>query len=208
MNKKLVTLVCTCAIVMSLVIVPAEAAAGKQGYAVYRDGVIDSGVISFNWHAGIMDKESTSYIETVVHATAGANVHRANWSAFIDGEVFKGYYEPLSGISNSDRDRVLASARALVSNAIGYTALYQVYYESSNNPNNQSYVGYSDIVSMRCDGVVEYSYELNNIRVYGQSDTTWDVSIWNTSIMVDHAGGNITPRAQARNYMELIDNVA
>jgi hypothetical protein len=37
--------------------------------------------------------------------------------------------------------------------------------------NPDSYVSVSEIYELRCDAVVEYSYEWNNLWIWGKSDT-------------------------------------
>lgn len=53
---------------------------------------------------------------------------------------------------------------------------------------------------MRCDGVVEYSYETNGIRVYGP-DASWDISYNDTNTQNLHGANRITPKKQAQRYM-------
>ena len=114
---------------------------------------------------------------------------------------FMGYYRPKQVMSSAQRDQVTATARSLAANFIGYTFVEQMSYDDGYNPDNKTTVGVSDIRAMRCDSVVEYCYEVNNVRIYG-NDTYWDISNWGTTYKNHHSGFSaINPRKQARDYM-------
>ena len=217
MNKKILSLVLICVLILSFVCVPAEAATGYEAYAVYRDGV--SGSSSGNgstvvgegeWHAGIVNTASSYTSEAFIHATKGSVVDKVNWDTFIVKNSnatykneFMGYYRPMTTMSKTDKNLVLATARALASSDISYTAILQMDYPT-DNPKNQSYVYVADITDMRCDGVVEYSYESNGIRIYGNV-VYWDISVWNAAYRDSHGLWLITPSNQAEDYMILVD---
>lgn len=179
------------------------AASRYQGYAIYRDGVSASW-ISGGWHAAIqIEPLATSTNYAFVHATGGAKVGKTTWSGFMGGSdnMYQGLYKPkLVGISKYWRYNVYETAIELQNENITYTALEQVSYNADTTGN---YVNPKNITSMRCDGVVEYCYEYNGIRIYG-SDANWDVSLNDENVRASHFGTLITPKKQAQNYMTAI----
>ena len=199
--KRIVSILCALTVLVTVFSHPAEAATGMQGYAAYRDGVIGN----FEWHAAIMDKASSDDIYPVVHAPGiSQNVQYGSWDDFLNGNTFMGYYKPAStSISSTKRDQVTATARSLAANFIGYTFVEQMSYDDGYNPDNKTTVGVSDIRAMRCDGVVEYCYEVNNVRIYG-NDTYWDISRWGFNYRNHHYSTNIGPQEQALYYMTLV----
>lgn len=203
MNKKILSGLCVCALIFAIIAVPSEAATGKQGYAVYRDGVLGP----VNWHAGIMDKASKDDIYPVIHsAGSGHNVAYGSWDEFMNVSEncsFVGYYRPVSqNPTSTQRDAVNAVARQLAADFIGYTIGAQIAYDEDSST-TKAVVQPSDIESMRCDGVVEYCYEYNNIRIYGD-DGNWNISKWGGEYKSKHEGFGITPRKQAQDYMYLV----
>ena len=179
-------------IMISLFSIPAYAATGQEGYAVYRDGVA-----VIEWHAGLMNKPSSSESAPVIHAPgSGSNVQYDTWSSFLNGKTFKGCFKPKTSISSTTRDYVIATARELVTNRIGYTLIYQMDYHG----NSGNYVMPYDIKSLRCDGVVEYCYEWQNVRIFG-INARWDISKNDFLNKDHHSGTTITPKDQAQKYM-------
>ncbi len=170
------------------------AAKGFEGYAVYRDQAVGE-----HWHAALMNYEHPQNTNAVVQASNIFNTVRyGTWDSFIPGEkVFKGFYYPFSGIPSSDkRNDIVATAQALANQNITYTILQQINYSSGSNIKVQP----EDITFSRCDGVVEYSYEYNGIRIYG-NDNYWDISKRGSSNKNHHSGTLITPEDQAQIYM-------
>ena len=74
--------------------------------------------------------------------------------------------------------------RSLASNFNAYTVLEQIDYPVNINPNNKTTVEVSDISHLRCDGVIEYSYEFNDVVMYG--GFYWDISAWGKSFYDKH----------------------
>lgn len=206
--KRIVSILCALTVLVTVFSHPAEAATGMQGYAAYRDGV--AGVIE--WHAAIMDKASSDDIYPVIHADKGSNVGYAWWYEFMNGTEeypysnnnFIGYYRPLSNITSSQRDQVTATARSLAADFIGYTVWGQINYPVDNNPTGKTTVEKSDITAMRCDGVVEYCYEYNNVVIYPKYSSYWDISHWSKANYDEHIAVQITPAIQATEYMTLV----
>lgn len=203
--KRIVSILCALTVLVTVFSHPAEAATGMQGYAAYRDGVTTSGFGNFEWHAAIMDKASFDDIYPVVHAPGiFQNVQYSSWDDFLNGNSFMGYYKPQSYISSSQRDQVTAMARSLAADFIGYTAWGQINYPVDNNPTGKTTVEKSDITAMRCDGVVEYCYEYNNVVIYPKYSSYWDISHWSKANHDEHIAVQITPAIQATEYMTLV----
>ncbi|NLE63511.1 MAG: hypothetical protein GX612_06715, partial [Bacteroidales bacterium] len=104
-----------------------NAATGRQGLAAYRDGALNG----LNWHAGIMTGVNYQAVKPVVHMYKENNVpaiRKSSWSVFKNGNSFKGYYKPQSGISYANRDKVMATARSLIGEGIGYKLSGQIGY--------------------------------------------------------------------------------
>lgn len=206
MNRKILSVLSVCALLLAISI-PSQAATGYQGYAVYRNGVA-----VIEWHAGLMDKASIEDIYPVIHIGGqGQQVSYAWWHEFTDGtedypysnNSFMGYYRPVSqNPTSAQRDAVVATARQLASNFIDYTVLMQMAYDEMSST-TKTYVQPSDIDAMRCDGVVEYCYEYNGIKIYGGS-TYWNIAKWGFDYKNEHIAANVTPRTQAQNCMYLI----
>ena len=172
------------------------AADGFKGYAVYRDGAILE-----NWHTGIMSNSHPKKNNPVIHAGEGGNtnntVRYGKWDSFVPGSKnFKGFYCPNSGIPDLYVNSIVSVAYAMTLENILYTPLKQLDYTSTNN----MFVHPGEITHSRCDGVVEYSYELNDIRIYGNDDY-WDISKRGSQNKKHHSGIKITPKKQASVYM-------
>ena len=207
--KRIVSILCALTVLVTVFSHPAEAATGMQGYAAYRDGVTTSGFGNFEWHAAIMDKASSEDIYPVIHARGyGYNVQYGHWYEFMAGlpdypysnNNFIGYYRPKQVMSNTQRDQVTAKARSLAADFVAYTVVELMDYPVDNNPSGKTTVAVNDISAMRCDGLVEYCYEFNNLRIFG-SDSYWDISRWGVNYKNQHKGTSITPKKQAEDYM-------
>ncbi len=100
--------------------------------------------------------------------------------AFAEGSIkprFHGARRALD-ITPQQRLNVAATASALYSKGIGYTAQDMIDW-SLNWPWNNKWDGKIDAISqIRCDGVVEFSYEQNGIQVCAGRD----VNLWNISL--------------------------
>ncbi|WP_066507557.1 hypothetical protein [Abyssisolibacter fermentans] len=176
----------------------ASAATGYEGYAIHRDGAF----FGTTWHAGLMDEPySDDYLPVLHIGGLSGGVKWDSWDNFINGNTFKGVYKPKSGITSSGRDLVKATGRALRTENIGYTPLSQIDYPVSVL--GQTWVFTDDISLIRCDGVVEYSYEWNGYRIYG-SDDYWDISRATLGHLTHHSLALVTPKTQAQDNMTLV----
>ena len=150
---------------------------GYEGYAAFRDGVFVVAGKSLNWHAGIVTESGTGVtVNQLVHiAGTGYKVSTVNKTDFIRGPENKnnnpvGIFRKTTSLAT--RSNIIDDAINLTNEGISYTFFDLLSYEDG-------YLG-SDItpdriVSMRCDGVVEYCYEVNGQRLMG-TDSTWNIS--------------------------------
>lgn len=210
--KKLFCMMIAIICVLAMFTVPVSAAKGYEGYAIYRDGAFTIPVVlpnGFDWHAGLMDKPSTSYYKPVTHISGPSPfvIKSDSWSNFIYGNTFKGVYRPQSGVTSYQRDLVKATGRKLIGENISYNAVVQVdWYTSALG----KWVYTSDIASVRCDGVVEYAYEWHMIKIYGSNNDFgserpyWDVTWGNVLNWDHHSGTAITPKKQCQNNMTVV----
>ncbi|MGF7048527.1 hypothetical protein J2T13_003035 [Paenibacillus sp. DS2015] len=173
-----------------------NAATGNQGYAIYRDGVF----FNSTDHAGFMNKPDTnSYTNPIIHHSGNGYVNFDTYTGFLANNTFKGVYRPNGTVSSTNRDTFVATARTLQTEQISYNLMFQVNYTDFEVG---SYVSPDEVTEMRCDGVVEYVYEWNNFKVYGNS-TNWDVSKATLANKDEHRATQVTPRSQ-RNYLTLV----
>lgn len=193
------------ALMAAVFVTPASAATGYQGYAIYRDGVQawDNGPV-INWHTGIMydPYTSTSSIPLIHHPGGGQYVQFGTWAQFMDGKTFMGVYAPKGGIISADRDKVRNMAYKLATDQIPYHFWGQMFVDESVFGTTQTRIEPRNITGMRCDGVVEYSYEYCNYKIYG-GNNTWNISKNNRDCFNAHNNIVINPKVQAGNYMTL-----
>lgn len=171
-----------------------------SGYAIYRDGAL----WGLNWHAGLMAAPTATTNKCVIHMNnLFAGVKLDTFSNFMDksSNDFKGVYRPKSGLTTSQKTEVIATARELTTEQIPYIVSQQLdYYNKTSNGTQKGEP--SDISNIRCDGVVEYCYEYNGIRIYG-NDNYWDISRRSLETLNHHAATKITPKKQAETCMTL-----
>lgn len=200
MYKKIFTTILLIAVLLISSVNTTFAATGNEGYAIHRDGAF----LGTTWHAGLMDEPDTSYYLPVLHIGGfSGGVKYDTWDNFIDGNTFKGVYKPKSGITSSGRDLVKATGRRLRTENLGYTPLSQIDYGA--DVLTQTWVYPEDISLIRCDGVVEYSFEWNGYRIFG-NDTYWDISRAGLLYLGEHSLAIVTPKSQAQSYMTLVQS--
>lgn len=159
MNKKITLIVFTLFLLLSA----SSVNAFVGGNATYREG---GWITVGNNHAGLYYGTigTTHYVYEI--QGVGSSVERNTLSVFIDGKTHYGYFENPSMSSNS-RSNILATASALANNTeIGYTGFNPLSY---SNTNTSGYIHPNHINNIRCDGVVEYSYEFNDVYVWGKA---------------------------------------
>ena len=178
-----------------------QRAGDYSGYTVYRDGA----ALGLNWHAGLMVAPTAATAKCVIHMNdVSDGVKLDTFKNFMDKEsnTYKGVYKPKSGLTSSKKTAVIATARKLTTENIPYVISQQLdYYNKTSNGTQKGEP--SDISNIRCDGVVEYCYEYNGIRIYG-NDTYWDISKRSLEAVNHHAATKITPKKQAENNMTLV----
>lgn len=174
---------------------------GYKGYAVYRELSWITNIFVNNWHAGFMNKPYANNSNSIIHAS-GLNdiVEKTSWNGFIDGEPYYGLYRPKQSITDNQRISVIALARELETKDIGYIATHQI--QATLWP-DRTKIEPDAIVSLRCDGLVEYCYEYYGIRIFG-SDSLWDISVSSAENLAHHNHTDVRPRRQAQEYMTLI----
>ena len=119
--------------------------------------------------------------------------------------TYRGARAPV-GLSYADRSAIVATAESLVSEWITYCMFDMI------QPRGLSFDGSGDdIFALRCDGMVEYVYERNGIRVMdGRDSAEWDISehpsnhnrfhghLLGTACTSDnYTAGDTCPRSQA-----------
>lgn len=178
---------------------------GYKGYAAYRDLSfnIDSAIVSFDdWHAGLMDEPYASYNLPIIHVSKDSSslVTWDQWSTFLDNLTYRGLYKPKQELSDNQRTLVVSLARELRTKDIGYIVTHQL--QATLWP-DRTKIEPDAIVSLRCDGLIEYCYEYYGIRIFGSNDL-WDISVSSAENLAHHSYKNIMPKKQAQNYMTLI----
>lgn len=187
---------------------------GLGGYAAYRDGVSGSfpGVDNLQWHAAMIVSKSWPDIN-LVHAPGGKPgalkpTEFADYATFLNGNTEIGYYRPSSATASFDaekRQAITNTAREIGYNRIPYYILVPIQYDSV--PSSQYYYSPDDIKTIRCDGVVEYCYEYNLIRVSGVGNT-WNIARNDTSSQMWHEDlVHVNPKTQATQYMVKIGKI-
>lgn len=173
----------------------ANASGTWRGYAVYRDGV----VMNLNDHAALMDEDTINTAQPVIHAVGyNGNVKFGTWAEFLDGENYIGLFKPKNcTISSALADSFKSKAREL--RGISYTVLDQIDYDAGTN----TWVRPEHIYDLRCDGVVEYTYEWFGYRV-GGADGVWDITRNLSDNYIEHTGFSITPRKQNEDLLYLV----
>lgn len=163
-----------------------------KGYALYRDGVLGN----INDHAGLMDENNLRCFKPVLHAPGpGDVVEWGWWSDFLGNNTFLGIYHPRTcNMEEETRNSFVLKAREL--RGTSYTFLKQIYYTVDGH----TWVVPENITDLRCDGVVEYTYEWFGYRV-GGGDSDWDITRNSSDTRSAHSGTKITPRKQHNNLL-------
>lgn len=176
---------------------------GLGGYAAYRNGVLGG----LNWHAAVIVSKSGKDVNLVHAQGSDGPVEFADYDAFLGGKTEMGYYRPSSATAsfNADKRQAIANtAREIAYNRVPYVGLSPIKYYSVSS--SQYYYTPDDIKSIRCDGVVEYSYEYNLIRVSG-GNSNWNIARNDSSAQSAHNTLMVTPQQQAENYMVKVGEI-
>lgn len=200
--KKVISLVIAICIIFTSSAITTSAASKAQGYAIYRDGA----GINPDWHSGYIYSSNFNADNTVLHVDNQGNhlINYVSLTTFIDEQDFYGYYIPHKFASSSTettndiKNNVIATAKKLqerTKDDLVYNLTNQIWYKEDSNNNGK--VDIEEITSMRCDGLIEYCYELNGALIYGGN-----ISVYDTSIRNAHTAANITPKKQSTLYMQ------
>ena len=194
LNIALFLLLAFIAFIKILIPINAYASGNWKGYAVYRDGAF----FNVNDHAAIMNKDTKSESSPVVHSPGPfQTVQYGSWSDFINGNNFICICRPNNCTMSSYQDVFASKARELM--GISYTVFDQIDYDAGS----AYWVLPENITDLRCDGVVEFTYEWYGKRV-GGSDSYWDITRNTSSHKSEHGGLNITPRKQNDNLLTFV----
>lgn len=154
------------------------ALAAAPGYACYREKAFTPTAAA--GHAGIVDAVSgTTATYVIQHPGAiigTVYLQRISLASFkgSSGEYYGEYYIP--GTPTATYNNIVSMARAL--NNRGNVQYVMNSYLMTIYPVNQlgSRILQEDIYAMRCDGLTEYCYEYNNVKLCGGT-TVWNISI-------------------------------
>ncbi|RCX18848.1 hypothetical protein DFR58_104117 [Anaerobacterium chartisolvens] len=171
-----------------------------KGYAVYRDGVsgFNSGL---NDHAALMDEPNRTYYKPIIHAPGYSDpVQWDHWDDFMNGKKYLGIFKPKNTtITETVANSFVSKAREL--RGISYNVLDQIVYSAGSN----TWVYPENISQLRCDGVVEYTYEWFGYRV-GGPDNKWDITRNLIANYWEHSGFFITPRKQNQELLTKVSS--
>ena len=177
-----------------------------QGMAAYRDGVVAPPL--YEYHAGIFIGRDANDINPIIHAGPNYNVSRVPYYAasgnnFLRPNIFNGVFTK-SVITSTKLDSIRLLASDLTYEGIGYTALNVIEHNSTGTR-----IYPANIVKLRCDGVVEYCYEYNGVKVVNFYEGTLGKEYWDISLTLDavyHGGTKMSPRSQTGYLTKMSDS--
>lgn len=136
------------------------------GSAVYREG----GDLNAYDHGGIMKNGYWVYEIAGYPLTADDDtVQEYSITSFKNvAGTFYGTFAP-KNLSHSKRQNIVTTAEALDNDPeIDYTAFGQI---DTDLYNLENYIQVHEITDIRCDGVIEFAYEANDVPVWGATNT-------------------------------------
>jgi len=147
-----------------LFIIVSYAIPQNNGDAVYRSG----GLGNNQDHAGVYCSDCNDSEEGVYEIKGWwHHVNVYSWNSFIGSNLYLGSYTN-PNISYWDISNIFDTLETLdLDNSIWYVAGDMLQYDLFP----ESWIEPDEITDIRCDGVVEYSYEWNDIEVWGISNT-------------------------------------
>lgn len=168
-----------------------KATPSYRGFAAFRDGVI-----VVEWHAGV-----TTQPTQFVHITRGGHPAIVDLNGFRENERFMGYYRHPSYAAGATKyDQIYQTAIAIsMYPSISYTALVPLDATASSGK-----ILPSAINKLRCDGLLEYSYEYNGVpvcSVYYNGATHWDISTVEGALAHNSLVNAITPKIQSSHFI-------
>jgi len=152
----------------------------ELGDAVYRDNGIDWDNIFFDQeyeHAAIYTGLDANGADTIIHVLGNGvpTMAKGSFSWPSQGSIYHGAYNTggINGLANISRNNIVASAESILANDanIGYTFADALDY------GGLSWHGdVSEIANLRCDGLVEYSYEKEGLSVWGKDGANFNIT--------------------------------
>ncbi|MGG1642456.1 hypothetical protein ACIFQM_14495 [Paenibacillus sp. NRS-1782] len=136
--------------------------AADRGDAGYREG----GWLTFGSdHGGVRGNSGVVY---EIKGYWGSGVVLSDFDSFKSGKTFYGFYTNPS-ITDTKRSYIISMVAAMSADPeITYTAQAQLMHDDHRS---SAYVHVDEITDIRCDGVIEYAYEYNDVYVWGPSST-------------------------------------
>jgi large repetitive protein len=142
--------------------------------------------LSFKWtghaglYAGINSSHQMRQIAMVKVGTLEASVEDIPWSHMTSDTEYPywgAYTLNNHSMTFSDRKNVMNTAVELIGYDIGYPLfnLWPNALDYYSNPG--TYINPYEIQRLRCDGLVEYCYEFNDLNVWGKNGSNYDISI-------------------------------
>ncbi len=173
-------------------------ASSYGAYAIYRDKLYNPTM----WHGGMVIGDLDDD-ECIVHKTDSTDVVKVSMAEFMDFKETYRISKPNGTMSITKMDAVTTTAIQLTRHDIDYVLDQQIEYDSDCY--GHSMLDYEDIDAIRCDGVIEYCYEYNGVRIYG-NDSYWNISIPSSSSLSQHSSLAINPKTQAQDYMTRVNH--
>ncbi len=179
--RKAVCAVLAGMLLFSLCIVPALATVAK-GHAVYRDLNSTNDFFSSLGHAGLVYARSGNTPTVIIHHPGGFGLN----NSYLEKVSFSEFKYPGGNTSLN------YYGSYYVPNTTGYNAIgnlantlwrdYHLTYVFNRQLSLKWPVSYvvgqiepEDLLSIRCDGLVEYCYEYHGIRLLG-TNSAWNIS--------------------------------
>lgn len=161
-----------------------------KGYSILSSGGWGFG------HAGLMrgplliNDQGTEMSNSIIHVAALVDViEYSQFHQFLNNNTFLGFYSPKAAMTTTQQNQVIATAEALnrasAADSIIYCVSTQLKYsgyatKTYHGQANTKVIMPANVTSLRCDGLVEYCYEYNNIRISGPA-SSWNIAIANTA---------------------------
>lgn len=173
-------------------------ASGFQGFAGYRDGVCDiDNVTSGFWHGGIVNSVDAAGTDAYIQSSGYfRNVKPVDEDVFLDGQSFMGLRKA-GPMTQRERNNVLTTARELTGYGVSYCFGHLMTANISGMTDDLDIIYPEQIRQMRCDGLVEYCFEYNGMRLQGTSTepNSWDICT-KLGFMTGHVAIRLTPYTQ------------
>lgn len=175
-----------------------------KGYAVYRVLTQNSSSITTELHAGIMNTGAIDgTFNPIIHSTPNGLVRFTYEDDFLNGKSFIGYFRPKTQLTMSTRNLVIDTAKELIWADVANMETSQMLVLNANVTN--SIIQPTDIQAISSEGVVEYSYEYNGIKISGGTGV-WDISTNSAANRAAHVGINALTQARD-NMINLLGDV-